>query len=215
MMSEPKTTSLTISRRRAVISGAAILGIALSGCQVPGGGTPPRRVRLSPADDFPPNLPSVAWTLQVQEPDTTLALNTAKIAYVSANGDINYLSTGEWTSRAPEMVMELLVESFKNTDRMLSVGDRRARIRPDFELESTLSAFQVEETESDAGVVRIELNGRLVEKPRRTALSAFAFDADVEAQPLTLDNIIAAFRGGLQDVMAQAVEWTLRTGAAV
>lgn len=213
MTGEQMQTS-TISRRDMVMAVASIATIVLSGCQVPGSGTPPRRIRLSAAEDYPPNLPSVAWTLLVQEPATTLALNTAKIAYIGQNGDINYLSTGEWTSRGPEMVMELLVESFKSSGKMLSVGDRRSRIRPDFELESNLGAFQVEETGNDAGLVWVALEGRLVEQPRRAVLASFAFDAEPEVQPLSLDNIIAGFKSGLQDVMEQVVEWTLRTGAA-
>lgn len=214
-MTGEQIQTAAISRRDMVMAATSIAAIVLSGCQVPGSGTPPRRIRLSAAEDYPPNLPSVAWTLLVQEPATTLALNTAKIAYIGQNGDINYLSTGEWTSRGPEMVMELLVESFKNSGKMLSVGDRRSRIRPDFELESNLGAFQVEETGNDAGIVRVALEGRLVEQPRRTVLASFAFDAEPEVQPLSLDNIIAGFKSGLQDVMEQVVEWTLRTGAAV
>lgn len=214
-MTGEQIQTAAISRRDMVMAATSIAAIVLSGCQVPGSGTPPRRIRLSAAEDYPPNLPSVAWTLLVQEPATTLALNTAKIAYIGQNGDINYLSTGEWTSRGPEMVMELLVESFKNAGKMLSVGDRRSRIRPDFELESNLGAFQVEETGNDAGIVRVALEGRLVEQPRRTVLASFAFDAEPEVQPLSLDNIIAGFKSGLQDVMEQVVEWTLRTGAAV
>ena len=137
----------------------------------------------------------------MQEPDATLALNTAKIADIGMNGDINYLSTGEWSSRAPEMVMELLVESFKNTGKMLSVGDRRARIRPDFELETKLNAFQVVETANDAGVVRIELEGSPVEKAKRIALASFAFDAEFKVQPLSLDSIVAGFEESLHDVI--------------
>jgi cholesterol transport system auxiliary component len=215
MMSADTTRSAAVCRRHVLGTGAAVAAVLLSGCQVPGSGTPPRRIRLSASQDFPPNLPSAAWTLLVHEPDTTLALNTAKIAFISQNGDINYLSTGEWTSRAPEMVMELLVESFKNSGKMLSVGDRRSRIRPDFELESNLGAFQIEETATDAGIVRVALEGRLIEKPRRTALASFAYDAEVEVAPLKLDDIVAAFDDGLGDVMAQVVEWTLRTGTAV
>lgn len=187
--------------------------LLISACQVPGTGAPPRRIRLLAAKDFPPNLPSVAWTLLVKEPDATLALNTAKITYIRKNGDITYLSTGEWSSRAPEMVMELLVESFKNSGKMLSVGDRRARISPDFELDSDLIDFQIEETRNDAGVVRVELLGRLVKKPRRNVISSFPFDAETAVEPMTLDNIIDGFQTALADVLEQAVEWTLRTGA--
>ncbi len=212
-MAERSMERMRVTRRQVVIAGGTATIALIAGCQVPGSGTPPRRVRLSPAEDFPPNLPSVAWTLLVQEPDATLALNTAKITYINPNGDISYLSTGEWASRAPEMVMELLVESFKNSGKMLSVGDRRTRIRPDYELETRLDDFQVEEMAGGAGLVRVELGGSLVAKPRRNVLSSFAFDAETKIDPLTLDNIIAGFDEALQEVMEQAVEWTLRTGA--
>jgi cholesterol transport system auxiliary component len=202
-----------ISRRDVVIASGAVALALISGCQVPGSGTPPRRIRLSAAEDFPPNLPSVAWTLLVQEPNATLALNTAKIAYFNPNGDISYLSGGEWSSRAPEMVMELLVESFKNSGKMLSVGDRRTRIRPDFELEGKLNNFQVEEMTGGTGLVRVELEGSLVEKSRRNVLATFAYDAEVKIAPVSLDNIIAGFEEALHDIMEQVVEWTLRTGA--
>jgi cholesterol transport system auxiliary component len=213
MMSEREMERVKISRRHVVAAGGTIALALTAGCQVPGSGTPPRRIRLSAAEDFPPNLPSVAWTLLVQEPDATLALNTAKIAHFSPNGDISYLSTGEWSSRAPEMVMELLVESFKNSGKMLSVGDRRTRVRPDYELEAKLNSFQVEEMTGGTGRVRVELEGSLVEKPRRNVLASFAFDAEVKIEPVSLDNIIAGFEEGLHDVMEQVVEWTLRTGA--
>ena len=214
-MLDRKTETGRISRRNLLITGASVAITLIGGCQVPGSGKPPRRIRLSATDDFPPNLPSVAWTLLVQEPEATLALNTAKIAFIGDNGDIRYLATGEWSSRAPEMVMELLVESFKNSGKMLSVGDRRARIRPDFELETRLGAFQVEDTGEDTGVVRVELDGQLVEKAKRIALASFGFDAESEIAPLSLDNIVAGFEDSLQNVMEQVVEWTLRTGAAV
>ncbi len=212
-MSDSRWALDQVSRRHVLLAGGtAALGL-MAGCQLPGSGALPRRVRLAPAEDFPANLPSVAWTLLIQEPDATLALNTAKITYIGLNGDISYLSTGEWSSRAPEMVMELLVESFKNSGKMLSVGDRRARIRPDYELETRLDDFQVEEITGGGGLVRVELGGSLVEKPRRNVLSSFAFDAETKVDPLTLDNIIAGFDEALKDVMEQTVEWTLRTGA--
>ena len=208
-MIDAKRNGLT--RRSVVVSGSAFCLASLAGCQMPGSGPAPRRIRLDPAEDFPPNLPAVAWSLQVQEPTTTLSLNTARIGIGEA-GDIRYVAGGEWASRAPEMVMELLVESFKNSNRILTVGDRRSRIRPDFELDLRLTKFYVEETGSDAGVVRVGLDATMVERPRRNALSSFSFESATEVRSLSLDNIVAAFNESLQDVMEQVVEWTLQTG---
>lgn len=201
-----------IARRLFIRSAACLCGVGLFGCQLPGGGEAARRVRLSAAESFPPNLPSVAWTLQVREPTATLSLNTAKIA-VGDRNDIKYLANAEWASRAPEMVMELLVRSFKNSNKILTVGDRRARIRPDFVLELRIVQFQVEKTAEDSGTVRVAMEASLVKRPRRDALSSISFDSSSEASPLSLDNIVTAFDESLRDVMEQLVQWTLQTGA--
>lgn len=201
------------SRRVLLGAGAAFLTAALTGCQVPGSGPAPRRIMLSPATAFPPGIPSVAWTLLVQEPTTTLSLNTARIAIGTAD-DIQYLTNGEWASRAPEMVMELLARSFRESNKILSVGTRRDRVRPDFDLQSRLTAFHIDRTGEDAGIVRVGLEVTLLKRPQRTPIATATFDSSEEVAPLSLDGIVAAFDSSLQDVMAQVVEWTLKTGAA-
>ncbi len=186
---------------------------ALAACSLPGERKAPRRVRLTPAQDFPPSMPSVAWTLMVNEPQATLSLNSAKVAYIGEKKQIEYLATAEWASRAPEMVMELLVESFQNSNKILTVGDRRARIRADFELDTRLVEFFFEQTEKDAGEVRVKLETTLIKRPQRSPLANLSFESTSPVSPRSLDNIIAAFDESLRDVMEQTVEWTLQTGA--
>jgi cholesterol transport system auxiliary component len=200
------------TRRSIVVTGSAFSLLFLAGCAVPGGGPAPRRIRLGPAEDFPPHIPAVGWSLLVQEPTTTLSLNTAKIAIGSAN-DIKYLAGGEWASRAPEMVMELLVESFTNSNKILTVGDRRARIRPNFELQLRLSAFHIEQAADESGTVRVGLETTLVQRPRRDPLASFSFESSAPVSSLALEEIVAAFEESLQEVMVQVVDWTLQAGA--
>lgn len=212
---QARTSAVT---RREFLEYAAVgsLGL-LTGCAVdmPGSGAPPPRIRLSPARDFPPNLPSVGWALRVQEPQATLSLDTARIAYIKPGGDLQYLSTAEWASRAPEMVMELLVESFQGSNRILTVGDRRSRVRPNFELESRLTSFQIVEQGTDSGLVQVGLAATLMQRPRRNQVSSFRFESEAPIQPISLSNIRSAFDETLGEVLSQAVEWTLKTGASV
>jgi len=212
-MIDGKMEKAKLARRELLITCASLVTILTAGCQVPGSGTPPRRIRLSPAEEFPPNLPPVAWTLLVQEPTTTLSLDTARIAIGTAD-DIQYLTTGEWASRAPGMVMELVVQSFRNSNKILSVGGRRDRLRPDFDLQLRLSGFHIEKTAEDAGTVRVGLDTTLVKRPQRIAVATSSFESSAEVSPLSLDAIVAAFDGSLREVMEQVVEWTLKTGAA-
>ena len=110
--------------------------------------------------------------------------------------------------------MELLVQSFRNSNAILSVGDRRDRIRPDFDLQLRLTGFHIEKTAEDAGTIRVGLTTTLLERPRRNELATSAFEASSDVSPLSLDDIVAAFDANLQQVMADTVEWTLKTGAA-
>ncbi len=208
---DPKRNGLT--RRSVVVSGSAFCLASLAACQLPGSGPAPRRIRLDPAEDFPPNLPTVAWSLQVDEPTTTLSLNTARIGIGEA-GDIKYVAGGQWASRAPEMVMELIVESFRNSNKILTVGDRRDRIRSDFNLNLRLTHFHIKKTAEDAGNVRVRLETNLIKRPRRDPVATSAFESFADVSPLALDGIVATFNENLTDVLEQVVEWTLRTGAA-
>jgi len=207
------------AQRRRVLLGMAglaatgLVATSLTGCALPGSGPPPQRVRLNPATSFPPNMPSAGWKLVVSEPSATLSINTARIMVIDRAGTIQYLANGEWASRAPEMVMELLVESFQNSNRILTVGDRRSRIRPDFELESRLTAFQIVAESPTSGVVHVSLDASLLQRPQRNVLSSLPFSSSAEVNSRTLEAVFAAFDGALQDVMSQVVEWTLVTGA--
>ncbi len=200
--------------RRALLLGVLVWpALVLAGCALPGGGKAPRRVRLKAAQEFPPSMPTVAWTLLVNEPAATQSINTARIAFVSEDRDFQYLAQAEWASRAPEMVMELLVESFKNSNRIFKVGDRRSRIRPDFDLELLLNAFQLEKASEEKGEVQVKLEASLVRRPQRTAIASIPFEASATVEPITVDSVLAAFEESLGEVMSQIVEWTLQTGA--
>ena len=214
-MKHSKYEQIAVTRRAFGGLMISVSVVALAACSLPGERKAPRRVRLTPAQDFPPSMPSVAWTLMVNEPQATLSLNSAKVAYIGEKKQIEYLATAEWASRAPEMIMELLVESFQNSNKILTVGDRRARIRSDFELDTRLVEFYFEQTDKDAGEVRVKLETTLIKRPQRSPLATLSFESTSPVSPRSLDNIVAAFDESLRDVMEQTVEWALQTGASV
>ena len=100
MMNDPIHPRNVMSRRGLIRTGGLLMAGVTLGCALPGQEAPPPIIRLSPAEDFPPSLPSVAWTLKVAEPDATSRLNSARIAYVPQGEQMQYLATGEWASRS-------------------------------------------------------------------------------------------------------------------
>ncbi len=205
-----------LPRRSFVKSAACLAGLGLVGCQVnlPGSGEAPRRIRLAALEDFPPELPTAGWALQVNEPTATLSLNTARIA-IGTRDNIRYVSGGQWASRSPEMVMELLAKSFSNSDRLSKVVDRRGRIRPDFVLNSQLIEFHIQTTDPEAqqGTIRVRLDTSLMKPPSRQPLATSSFNSSYELESVTLDNIVTGFDASLTEVMTEVMAWTLETGA--
>jgi len=212
MMSTNATVRRPMTRRSFGLMTACSMIALSAGCAVPGSGEPPRRIRLAASEKFDPSLPTVEWALLVNEPTTTLSLNTAKIA-IGTRDDIKYLANGEWASRAPEMVMELLVQSFKNSGKIANVGDRRARLRPDFILDLQMTGFHVAQTVSKSGTVHVGLDVTLVEHARRKSIGSKSFVSSASVSPFSLDTIVAAFETSLRQVQTEVVEWALRFAA--
>ena len=95
-------------------------------------GAPSDLYTLTPKSTFNPDLPVVKWQLVVEEPIASGGLNIARIALRDDPTRLNYFKGVRWTERAPEMVQTLMVESFENTGKIISVGRHALGLRSDF-----------------------------------------------------------------------------------
>ncbi len=208
-----------ISRRRLVGLAAAATSVLLPGCSgVLPFSRPPQLYTLTPKSTFEPSLPTVDWQLLVEIPSTSAGLDTARIALTESAYELNYFADRAWTTRAPEMVQTLIVESFENSDRIVSVGREAVGLRADYVLKTELREFQAEYDGDIEGeqppLVRIAINAKLVRIPQRDIIANANF-ADTERPPVNqFSAIVAAFDGALGTVMRNMVAWALREGQA-
>ena len=203
-------------RRRILRLGTAIPALALFGCQVPvpGQGPPPELYRLTPKSSFPEDLPSVDWQLVLETPQANAGIDTTRIALQRAPLQIEYYARAQWSDRAPRMIQSLMIESFENSKRIISVGRDTVGLRADFILKTELREFQAEYFEPGPPRSHVTIVWRLVQMPRRAIIGSMAFNA---SEPATGDNvpaIVAAFDDSLGKVLRKLVNWTLATGEA-
>ena len=196
---------------------------ALGGCAAAASsiflGDPPALYTLTPKSTFDSDLPTVAWQLLIEPPVAASALDSVRIALKEDPFEIQYFADVSWSARAPAMVQTLLVESFENTDRIISVGRESIGLRADYVLKSELREFQAEY--GGAGMaagsipqVRVRLNGKLVRIPQRIIIASENFERlETPTDNRTL-SIIEAFDEALGSVIRDIVEWTLREGQA-
>ncbi len=202
--------------RRRVLGAALVLplGALAAACQlpVPGQGPPPALYRLTPKSTFSEDLPHVAWQLVLEVPVADAGLSTTRVALQRSPTQMEYYARTSWTDRAPLMIQTLMIESFENSGRIVAVGRVSVGLRADFILKSELREFQAEYYRTETPSVRVAINTKLVQMPRRIIIGSRSFDSVAGTAGDTMTEIIAAFDQALGKVLKHLVEWTLLTG---
>ncbi|HUA55352.1 MAG TPA: ABC-type transport auxiliary lipoprotein family protein [Candidatus Sulfotelmatobacter sp.] len=205
----PPIASAAWRRRRLLALGAGLplLGACASMLQ----SKEPRRFRLDGPTRFAPDLPTVAWTLEVDQTVADPGIDTTRIAAIGSAGiELEYFADAEWPSRASDMVTTMLLQAFVDSSRIARVGDRNSGLRPDFVLKTVLRDFQVERSGTPS--VKVTMTASLVELPRRIQAGMQRFQSTAPVASSAIEDIVRGFETALDRVLADLVAWTLITG---
>jgi len=188
---------------------------ALGGCDVklPGEGPPPRLFTLNPKTTFDPDLPSVNWQLIIEMPTAPASLDTVRIAVHRTPLELDYYAQAAWTDRVPSMIQTLLISSFENTGKIVSVGRESVGLRADFLLKTDIRNFEVEYG-AEGPSPRVRIVAKLIKMPERTIIADRTCDYKQPAGSDQLELIVENYNDVLGRCMRRIVEWTLRAGAA-
>lgn len=193
---------------------AALVGVALvaaAGCTqlFPGQGEPPNVYDLTPKSSFPEDLPKVDWQLVIDTPTAPAALNTPRIALQRDNLVVDYYSKTVWTDAAPELVQRLLIESFENTNKIVSVGREDASLRADFLLKTDLREFEAQYDGAGPPTVNVRINAKLVKMPQRVIIAGETVGYEIKAESDTIPAVVAAFDHALGKTLKRIVIWAI------
>ena len=205
-------------RRRLLRAMAALPALALApGCElpVPGQGPPPDLYLLTPKSTFREDLPQANWQLIVEPPTANASLNSTRIALLRTPTKIDYYARSNWGDRAPLMVQTLIIESFENTGKIVSIGRESVGLRADFILKTDLREMQTIYYEGGPPKAWVGINAKLVIMPRRSIVADQLFQHRVQARADSMPDIIEAFDEALDKVLRRLVEWVLIEGDAV
>lgn len=208
----PTDKRTMLSRRRALGLAGMVGGAALlPGCSaVQLAGAPNTLYTLTPKSTFDPAIPTADWQLLVELPVAAAGLDTTRIALTENYLQLDYFAQAAWTERAPIMVQTLIVESFENSGRIISIGRETFGLRSDFVLKSELREFQADYVEGRR--VRVGVNSKLVRNPQRAIIAGQTFEQVADVQGDGFIDVVRAFDEALGDVMRDLVAWTLIEG---
>lgn len=195
----------------ALVAGGLTLGLAAcSG--LPGSRPPPRYFKLSPKSNFDTGLPAVDWQLIVETPTANAGLSTPRIALQRLPHEVEYYARANWTDTAPRMIQTLIVESFENSERIVSVGRESIGLRADYVLKTELREFQTDYLGGSLPSARVAIAAKLVRMPRRVIVGSWSYEAKIPAERDSIESVVLAFDDALGKVLKRLVQWSLETG---
>ena len=193
---------------------AAAAAVMLGSCSLPdlGSGPPPDLYVLSPKSTFPDDIPPVTWQLVVEEPSTGKGIDTDRIAIAPSALEVKYLGGARWADRAPRLIQQLLIQSFENTGKIVSVGRQSIGLRSDFALKTELREFQAEKTAEGSTLVRVRLNLKLVRPALGMIVASQRFESVKPAKSEDVPDVVDAFDEAVGAVLKRAVVWAMKAG---
>lgn len=193
---------------------------------LPGTGERSQLYVLTPKSTYPDELPKVDWQLLVEQTTSPAGLDTQRIAVAYSPIELDYFARTNWTDRAPEMVLRLLVESFENSRKIIAVGRDSIGLRSNIVLKTELREFQAEYIDKDASnqggdgatgsgdapQVRVRVAAKLVRMPQRIIVASQTFENVMPAEKNNMEAIVGAFDEALGKTLKGIVVWTLTEG---
>lgn len=166
---------------------------------------------LTAESNFAVDLPNRQAQLVIDLPIASEGLNTTRIAVRESAISISYYAGVRWVEPAPNMVQALLVESFENTGKIVSVARRGTDLRADYSLKTELREFYADiKNPGEAPLVRVRLNAKLITMPQRIIIASETAAYTARAEGPSLRQVVEAFDEALHQALRPIIEWTLR-----
>jgi len=159
-----------------------------------------------------PSAP-VSWSLKLDKPMASNALNSQNIAVVPEGNLISNYKGARWSDPAPVLLRNRLLDAFLQDGRIQGLSTDDSNLQSDFELGGELLAFQTRYNGKSPEVL-IQYNARLVRSRDQRVIGSKRFET---RQPLTnpmVPGVVAGFEQATDQLMPQVVQWVLQQGQA-
>ncbi|MFO1142897.1 MAG: ABC-type transport auxiliary lipoprotein family protein [Amaricoccus sp.] len=180
--------------------------------------SPTATYELQPAGGIP-GRGRTSRTVAVEVPRTSAAIGTDRILIKPNPLAVNYLGDGRWVEAAPAHVQWLLIRSIAATGRTGGVGGGGSGALPDYDLLSSLDAFEAVLTPSGPSPVRVDvaLTLTLVRGIDGRAVGTRTFQGSVGAASTDAAAVVSAFNVAASGLLRDASAWALAamTGGSV
>ena len=153
----------------------------------------------------------VNWSLRVNKPITSDALNVPRIAVVPQGNVLSSYKGARWTDPAPALLRNRILDAFQRDGRVPRLSADDSNLQSDFELVGELQAFQSEYTAQGIDVV-VRLDARLVDGRSQRTLTSRIFEVRQPQADKSVPAMVAGLGQATDKLTAQLLDWTLDQG---
>ncbi|MDZ7805306.1 ABC-type transport auxiliary lipoprotein family protein [Thiohalophilus sp.] len=200
---------------RSLLQGGKLVGLGvivvagLTACNLFPEPAPQDIYRLPPSEVVATAAEPLELSLRIHRPSANELLNTTRIVVVPQGNRLNVYPNVRWSSPAPVLLRDHLLEAFGNDGRIARLSSGSERLQAELELGGKLRAFQVEYRAGVPEVV-IRLDVHLVESTDKRIIASRRFAIREKAKGERIPAVVEAF-GHASDVLAtELIDWTLQ-----
>ena len=144
----------------------------------------------------------------VTEPSALKALDGDQVVVRTSASEIQYLARAQWSDRLPRIVQAKLVQAFESTGALGGVGKPGEGLAIDYQVVTTLRAFEVR-TNGPATAV-VEIFAKIVNDRNGTVRAQHVFRASAPVRGSGGPAFVAGLDAAFAKVTADIVGWTLK-----
>ena len=158
-----------------------------------------------------PGASSTGRSVAVEEPAASAAIATDRILVKPNPLAVTYLPGARWIEAAPLHVQSLIIRSLAESGRVGFVRPAATGPLPDFDLFTTIEAFQVEVGETAQPPIRavVALTLTLVRDLDGQVVASRRFERSAAASADDATAIVSAFNVAMSGILQEAGAWTI------
>ena len=173
----------------------------------------PVQVYLLPAHNQPASqAAAISWSLRLNTPQTSQALNSTRIAVVPQANEFSTYAGSSWSDPAPRLLRNHLLNAFHNDGRVQALSSDDDNLQADLQLGGELQAFQSEYRDGNVSVV-IRLQALLIDS-RQRILASQRFEVIQPVNGTAVNEVVSAFGQASDQLATQLLNWTLAQAGA-
>ena len=155
----------------------------------------------------------VNWSLRLDKPMASNALNSQNIAVVPEGNLISNYKGARWSDPAPVLLRNRLLDAFLQDGRIQGLSTDDSNLQADYELGGELLAFQTHYNGKSPQVL-VQYNARLVRTSDQRVIASKRFEVRQPLNNPLVPGVVAGFGQASDVLMPQVVQWVLQQGQA-